>query len=148
MPVKLSSLLKSFSVRLLPMGSGVLKKVLRLVIFGRKYALPPLEARLHGKTVTSILGTEASGQNSTSSGKHDMDAKDSPPLRSPMEWSAKLKKEIRLSSVVFQANKIVTLTRHPARGYVHVKGYESATVADQDWELVMRDTSPWPNDKA
>src|SRR5215217_1266016 len=131
MPVKLSSLLKSSLGRLLRMVSGDLKKVLPLVLYGRKYVLLPLEERLHGKMVTSILATEASGQNSTSSGKHDMDAKDSPPLRSPMEWSAKLKKEIQLSSVVFRKDKIVTLTRHPARGYVHIKGYESATVADQ-----------------
>jgi hypothetical protein len=56
-------------------------------------------------------------------------------MEGPLVWRARLKKDIRLTSVVFRKGTIVRLYRN-VRGHVHVVGYQAATVADKDWELV------------
>jgi hypothetical protein len=55
-----------------------------------------------------------------------------------LQWQARLKRDINLTSRKFLAGDVVTLMRGP-NGTVHIQHFKSATVADKDWELAWNE---------
>jgi hypothetical protein len=55
-----------------------------------------------------------------------------------LEWQAKLKKDIKLTSRSFKSGEVVTLVRGP-NGTVHIQHIKSATVAPEHWELAWNE---------
>jgi hypothetical protein len=57
---------------------------------------------------------------------------------SRLEWQARLKRDIELTSRKFVAGDVVTLVRGP-NGTVHIQHFKSATVAPEHWELAWNE---------